>query len=111
MQGQQTTDAMVKELGTRFKGYRIEYPLTQQELAEKAGVSVRSIRRFETGGDIQLRNLLKLLVAMELDENLELLIPDQTKRPSYELPNEKRRLRARTKNEARDIIFRWGDET
>ena len=41
-----------EEVVIRFKAYRISYPLTQKELSDKSGVSLRSITRFESGEDI-----------------------------------------------------------
>ena len=38
-----------EEVVIRFKAYRISYPLTQKELSDKSGVSLRSITRFESG--------------------------------------------------------------
>ena len=37
-----------EEVVIRFKAYRISYPLTQKELSDKSGVSLRSITRFES---------------------------------------------------------------
>lgn len=37
------------ELGLRFKEYRFACRLTQQEVADKAGVSLFTIRAFEGG--------------------------------------------------------------
>jgi transcriptional regulator with XRE-family HTH domain len=45
-----------EEVVIRFKAYRISYPLTQKELSDKSGVSLRSITRFESGEDISLAN-------------------------------------------------------
>ena len=72
----------IEYLSKKFKDYRINYPMTQQELAEKSGVSIRSISRFESSGDITLSNFIKLLDALKLADKLELLIPDQSRRPS-----------------------------
>ena len=98
-------------LSKRFKEYRINYPMTQQELSDKTGVSVRSISRFESSGDITLVNFIKLLDALKLSDRLDLLIPDQTKRPSYFLETEKPRQRAASaSNRKNERTFKWGDE-
>ena len=55
-----------EEVVIRFKAYRISYPLTQKELSDKSGVSLRSITRFESGEDISLVNFMKLMNAMEI---------------------------------------------
>ena len=94
----------------RLKQYRIHYPLTQSDLAEKSGVSVRSISRFENGEDISLSNFLKLLRALDLDRLID-MIPDQSKRPSYYLEKETKRRRASaTRDKNGSAPFVWGDE-
>ena len=105
-----------RELCERMKQYRIHYPLTQSELAERSGVSARSISRFENGEDIGLDNFMKLLRAMDLADRLVEMIPDQTRRPSFYLNKENHRSRARGgqasgKRDSRsDTPFVWGDE-
>ena len=43
------------------------------------------ISRLEQGESVQVDNLFKILLALELGDNIELLVPDQTKRPSFYL--------------------------
>lgn len=75
------------ELGTKIKLYRVSMGLTQKELEEKSGVSQRSISRLEQGKSLQLDNFVKIMIALNLGENIDILIPDQTKRPSCYLEN------------------------
>ena len=99
----------IKELGQKIKLYRIMNEMSQQDLEEQSGVSKRSISRLEQGESIQVDNLFKILVALDLGDNIELLIPDQTKRPSYYLSREEKepkRVGKRTKKSN----FKWGDE-
>ena len=107
-------DQIYRILCERIKQYRINYPLTQSELAQKAGVSARSISRFENGEDISLSNFMKLLRALDLSDRLIELIPDQSKRPSYYLELEKKmkpRCRAsRKRNTTPDEPFVWGED-
>ena len=107
-----TSSAILSEISARIKQYRIDYPLTQRELSEKCGVSIRSISRFESGEDIQFSNLIKILKALELGENLYLLVPDMRERPSYHLEKEKPRKRATSsRNKGKEHTrWRWGDE-
>ena len=87
-----------KKIGERLKQYRINAGLTQQDLENKSGVSVRSISRLEQGASVQLESLIKILSALNLESNIDLLIPDQTKRPSFYLKdNEKPKKRVRKK--------------
>lgn len=74
-----------EELSYRFKQYRINYPMTMAELAEKSKVSVGTIVRFENGNDIGLLNLIKLMKALELDSNIDQLIPEPIVIPSAQM--------------------------
>lgn len=107
-----TSTAFIAMLASRIKRYRIDYPLTQKELADKSGVSQRSISRFEGGEDIQLSNLVKMLIALDLADHISLLVPDNTRRPSYFLSEEKAKIRVRARKEPgiTDDRFQWGDE-
>lgn len=99
----------IKELGQKIKTYRIMNEMSQQDLEDKSGVSKRSISRLEQGESVQVDNLFKIIIALGLGDNIELLVPDQTRRPSYYLnktDNTPKRVRKRTeKND-----FKWGDE-
>ena len=71
---------------------------------------MRSISRLEQGASVQVESLFKILIALHLEENIELLIPDQTKRPSYYLKDyEKQKQRVR-KKKVNNNTFKWGDE-
>ena len=102
-------DMVLKELSKRFKQYRISYPMTQAELEEKSMVSLSTIKRFENGEDISLSKMIRLLAALDLQEHLEMLIPDQSVRPSAYLDNSVPRRRARKENPKRQE-WKWGDE-
>ena len=79
----------LKMIGNRIKQYRVNLGMTQRDLEYKSGVSVRSISRLEQGASVQLDSFIKILEALNLIMNLENLIPDQSRRPSYYL-NEKK---------------------
>ncbi len=105
----------IAEIGARLKAYRIDYPLSQQELADKAGVSRRSITNMENGEDIQFGTLIKVLMALGLDSNLDMLVPDPTKRPSYYLKEksgtyQRKRVRKSGLKDSK-ASFKWGDES
>lgn len=102
--------AILTLLSERIKAYRIEYPMTQKELADKSGVSVRSIQNFEHGSDIQLSNLVKIMNALELGDNISMLVPDVSKRPSMFLEKTKKKERVRKAAKQTEVSFKWGDE-
>lgn len=109
MNKQKDYQEYVKELGQKIKTYRVMKEMSQQDLADKTGVSKRSISRLEQGESVQLENLFKILVALDLGENIELLVPDQTRRPSFYLKkSDNKYKRVRKKTEKND--FKWGDE-
>lgn len=99
-----------KDLGERIKQYRISMGLKQTDLQDISGVSVRSISRLEQGNPIELESFIKVLMALNLDDNLNLLIPDQTKRPSYYLKEEKNNKQRVRKKKETTTSFKWGDE-
>ncbi len=97
-------------LGNRLQQYRIHAGMTQQELEERSDVSIRSISRLEQGASVSLENFIRILSALNLADNLTLLIPDQTQRPSYYLkakPSPRKRAGRKPKNSQ---PFQWGDE-
>ena len=99
-----------KLIGERIKQYRVNAGVSQKELENASGVSIRSISRLEQGASVQLESLIKILSALNLDSNIDLLIPNQTKRPSFYLnDNEKPKQRVRKKEENAGA-FKWGDE-
>ena len=99
----------IQELGQKIKIYRIMNDMSQQDLEDKSGVSKRSISRLEQGETVQVDNLFKILLALGLGDNIELLVPDQTKRPSYYLKQEENRPKRVRKKTGRKN-FKWGDE-
>lgn len=50
-----------------MKKRRKEAKLTQKQLSEKSGVSLGSVKRSETTGEISLHSLLKLAIALEFE--------------------------------------------
>lgn len=99
----------IKELGQKIKIYRIMNEMSQQDLEDKSGVSKRSISRLEQGESVQLDNLFKIIIALGIGDNIELLVPDQTRRPSYYLEKAQNRPK-RVKKKTEKKEFKWGDE-
>ena len=97
------------EISKRFKQYRIARPMTQAELADKSMVSLSTIKRFENGEDISLSKLIMLLDALGIREHLEVLVPDQSIRPSAYLEESRPKQRAR-KRIQKKTEWKWGDE-
>jgi len=50
-----------KELANRFRILRKKSKISQKQMAERSGVSLGSLKRFENTGKISLESLLKLM--------------------------------------------------
>ncbi len=92
--GESECDDVTRELSLRFKQYRILYPMTQSELADRSMVSVSTIKRFENGEDISLSKLIRIMKSLDLLGNTDVLVPDLGDRPSRYLDDYKPRQRA-----------------
>ena len=64
---------------TKLKTHREKLNLTQEELAEKAGISVRSIQRIEAGSKLKGYSLRALAKALGIEEKY--LIDENNKQP------------------------------
>ena len=71
-----SNSAIIEEVGKRLKDYRIRRKLTQQELAEQAGVSVFSVAQIERGKAVTMSVFLAVLRVLRLLDNFELFIPE-----------------------------------
>ena len=88
----QTPSDTQRELAARAKARRLALNITQAELAERSGMSLGSLRRFETTGEISLRAFLELaLVLGELKEFSSLFRPLQTHSLFEEAPRPRQR--------------------
>lgn len=75
-------DATVLQLlGERISRYRLNKNLTQAQLAKDAGVSLSTLNRMESGSSSQMTNLVRVLRALNLIENIGLLVPEPAASP------------------------------
>ena len=59
-----TPDEVRLQIAERFKARRLSLAVTQRELAAHAGMSLGSLKRFETTGLVALDSLLRLALAL-----------------------------------------------
>lgn len=57
-------DDIAKKLANDFRARRIEKNLTREQVADKSGVAVSNIIRFEQKGLISLKNLIGIAMAL-----------------------------------------------
>jgi len=60
-----TPATIMKLLKKKYKQKRLYLNLTQEGLASRSGVSLGSLKRFETSGNISFESLLKLSLVLE----------------------------------------------
>lgn len=73
-----TNPELIMELGSRFKEYRLTCRMTQKEVAEQAGVSLFTVKAFESGRayNITMGSFLGMLRAISFLEEVEKLLPE-----------------------------------
>ena len=62
-----------KQIAERLRNIRRRRKISQKKLSEKSGVSLGSLKRFESTGDISLLSLTQLAYALDLEDELETL--------------------------------------
>lgn len=64
---------LAEGVSKRARARRVQFNFTQQELAERAGVSFGSVKRFEQTGEISLKHLLRIAVVLNATDDFESL--------------------------------------
>ena len=106
-------DAALKALGRRLARHRLNRNLTQAALAAQAGISTPTVQRIEQGRSSQAANLIRILRALGLLDNLDALVPEPPVSPIQQA-----RMHGRTRQRASSSAGRqappadwsWGDE-
>jgi len=94
------TNARIEAIvGEKLKKLRLEYNITQNELAKKTGLSRVSISKIERGMGVNLSSLIEIMRGLRVLENIEHLIPEQEVSPIevIRLKNRTKKKRASTK--------------
>ena len=66
-----TPNDLAKELVEKIKQQRKKLKISQIQLAAKSGVSLGSIKRFESKYEISLNSFIKILIVLNLEQDLE----------------------------------------
>ena len=67
--------AILRELGKRLKRRRLDRNITQQELADRAGLSRPTVSDIERGNPASLLTLIPILRVLDLLEELNAFLP------------------------------------
>jgi len=106
-----TSTQIEAALCKRLESIRLSRNTTQAQLAEEAGVSLRTIGRLEKGEGVSLDTFIRVLAALGIQSNLEALLPDPTVRPIERVGiggGERKRARPVPSSPDRPV-WSWGD--
>ena len=107
-----TSSQIETRLCSRLEAIRLSKNISQNELAENAGLSRRTISRMENGQGVSFDTFIRVMRALDLTDHLEALLPDHGILP-IERVKERRRPRVRAsraskkENETKDKWV-WG---
>ena len=87
-----TVDDIAKGIAEDFRKRRIEKNLTREQVAEKSGIALANIVRFEQKGLISLKNLIGIAMAMEYTSEVKNIFSE----PKYSTMEELNQIRKNT---------------
>ena len=70
-----TSDEITAELGLRLKAVRLSQSLTQADLAERAGISVGTVKSLERTGQSSVASLVRAVQALGLTDLYAAFLP------------------------------------
>ncbi len=109
-----TDQALLRLIGERLAGLRLARNLTQQQLAEQAGLGLRTVQRLELGeAATQLSGFIRVCRVLGLVENLEMFIPQPMVSPMAQLKQAGRKRQRATGKKAATVKpgkWTWGEE-
>ena len=85
-------DDIAKALAEDFRKRRVEKNLTREQVAEKSGVAVSNIVRFEQKGLVSLKNLISIAMAMGYTSEVKNIFSE----PKYSTMEELSQIRKNT---------------
>ena len=106
-----TSQQIEREIGQRLARLRLARNVTQADLAEKAGIGVRTLRRLEAGDPSTLDTFLRIAAALDLEEAILSALPEGDIRPIERVSqkgSERRRASPATEH-PRKSKWTWGD--
>lgn len=103
-----TPEEVALKIGSRISALRLSRNLSQMDLAERAGISKRSLERLENAkGNPRFDAFVAVCSALGLTERFDALLPEVTLSPKDVFEGCTLRKRARTVVKKR---IKWGDE-
>ena len=103
-----TDEALLKLIGERLARLRLAKNLTQGQLAEQAGLGLRTVQRLELGAAAtQLSGFVRVCRVLGLVERFEAFIPEVAASPMAQLKQQGRRRQRATGKKAAGEPGKW----
>lgn len=108
-------EAVIRELGSRIARYRLNRNITQNDLADRSGLSIATLKRIEAGEhSTNVVNIIRILRELKLLDNMELLLSKEPISPLLKAKTGKKtRKRASSKSiekTSHNKQWSWGNE-
>jgi transcriptional regulator with XRE-family HTH domain len=111
MTSSKTVSILAEELGERLSAYRLSRNLRQKDIADQSGISRGAVARIEAGKGGTIDSLLRIMQALDIEERIEMLLPDTSLSPldarNEDTPRQRARITA-TDKEPKEP-WSWGE--
>ncbi|MCH9693012.1 MAG: helix-turn-helix transcriptional regulator [Gammaproteobacteria bacterium] len=99
---------LLQSFAARLRAERLAQNLTQRELAERIGVSIKTVANAEDSGQISMETLLRALDGLGRLDDLQRLLPDNGPSPIALAERKgRRRVRASSAPKAEQDGWSW----
>lgn len=106
---------LLQTVGERLTGLRLTRNLTQEELAEEAGLGLRTIQRMESGeASTRLSGFLRVCRVLGVLDRLDLFLPESKPGPIEQLKMQgrpRKRVRHRKGETGSAVGWTWAEES
>ena len=82
-----TPKEIQRELSERERRLRKKQKITVQQLADASGVSLGSVKRFESSGEISLQSVIKIAFALGCEDDFSAVFANNTPMSIEEIIN------------------------
>jgi transcriptional regulator with XRE-family HTH domain len=108
-------ERLLQQLGERLAALRLARNLTQKQVAEQAGLGLRTVQRLEAGATAtQLSGFMRVCRVLGLIERLDAFLPPPTPSPMAQLQLQGRQRRRASGNDASvapPSPWTWGESS
>jgi len=109
-----TSEQIARELCKRLESIRLMRNQTQAQLAREAGISIKTLWRLENGQDFSFDTFVRVMIALRMQNNLQIILPDPAVHPverlNRNIPGKQRKRARPVKKVDQNLAWTWGDE-